>query len=106
VNQVTGGLPRTNSDGTVRGDSAADQPEGDPNFDSLTKTRHLLDFYRELLIFEREMLAGMRSWVQDRPGEVRQVIERDDIEPMEAHIKEFQERLRLWQDRARRLNAE
>jgi hypothetical protein len=48
----------------------------------------------------------MRSWAQSRPQELTRLIERDEIEPMEVLIEEFQERLRSWQEQQRRLDSE
>jgi hypothetical protein len=58
-------------------------------------------FYNGLLSREREVLREMRRLAGRRPEAWRKTVERSDIEPMEALVEQFEQRLRFWQHRER-----
>lgn len=72
----------------------------------LSDSRRSIELYGKLLSFEQEVLEAMRSWAQNRPTELRRIIQRDEIDPMEAMIEQFQQRLSIWRERERRLRPE
>ena len=69
----------------------------------LSDSRRSIELYGKLLSFEQEVLEAMRSWAQNRPAELRRIIQRDEIDPMEAMIEQFHHRLTIWRERERRL---
>lgn len=75
------------------------ETDQDLNTDSLSDIARQVSFYRELLSFEREVLRQMRSLAASHPEEVRRAVERSNIEPMEALIEQFEQRLSFWQQR-------
>jgi hypothetical protein len=106
-------LPEEESDLTSRspGDFLAKGPSRieeatDPNTDSPAEIGRQVSFYRQLLSFEREVLEHMRRLASDRPGELREAVERSNIEPMHALIEQFEQRLDFWQERERSLDSE
>ena len=93
------GLPaRPPSELLAEGASRVETDE-DPNTDSLSDIARQVSFYRELLSFEREILEQMRRLAASHPEEVRRAVERSNIEPMEALIEQFGQRLTFWQQR-------
>jgi hypothetical protein len=80
---------------------AADDPTVGRNEDSPVDPsidiRNQIGFYGHLLNFEQAMLERMRTLASSQPEEFRATIERFDIQPMEAMIGEFRQRLTFWQ---------
>ena len=77
-----------------------------PGPDPLTHVQRGIVVYREMLSFEQEILERMRRWARSRPDSLRRAIEASDIEPMEALLEQFRERLSFWQERERQLNQD
>jgi hypothetical protein len=72
-------------------------PEG--GIDSADVSQARLGFYGRLLSYERGMVQEMRRLVGGRPEAGRRAVERSDVEPMEALIEQFEQRLRFWRQR-------
>jgi hypothetical protein len=77
-----------------------------PNPVALSDVARQINFYRQLVSFEREVLEHMRSLAAGYPEELRGAVERSDIEPMEALIEQFEQRLSFWQQRDRELSSD
>jgi hypothetical protein len=98
-------LPEESTEEQLRsaGEFLAEGPsrieEADPQTDSLAQIGRQIGFYRELLSFEREVLEQMRSLSAGRPPELWEAVERSNIEPMQALIEQFEQRLSFWQER-------
>jgi hypothetical protein len=82
------------------------ETDEDPSTDSLSDIARQVSFYRELLSFEREVLEQMRRLAASHPDEVRRAVERSNIEPMEALIEQFGQRLSFWQQREREVSPD
>jgi hypothetical protein len=82
------------------------ETDEDPNTVSLSEVARQISFYGELLTFEREVLAQMRSLAASHPQELRGAVERSNIEPMEALIEQFEGRLSFWQQRQHELSPD
>jgi hypothetical protein len=74
--------------------------------DGLSEFRRQIRYYRHLLSFERECLERMRGLTASRPELLRPGVESSDLQPMEALIEQFQQRLRYWQQRERELSSD
>src|SRR5205807_1864757 len=74
--------------------------------DPLSYVQRGIVVYREMLSFEQEILERMRRWARSRPDSLRRAVEISDIEPMEALVEQFRERLNYWQERERQLSQD
>jgi hypothetical protein len=74
-------------------------PEGPTRPSGLSRTQ--LRFYESLLRYERAILQEMRRLIEGRPESGRRAVERSDVEPMEALIEQFEQRLRFWRQQSR-----
>jgi hypothetical protein len=81
------------------------QEGASPDTDSPVEIGRQLDFYRQLLNFEREVLEQMRRLSASRPAALKEAVERSNIEPMQELIEQFEQRLSFWQERERTLNS-
>jgi len=77
-----------------------------PGPDLLAYVQRGIVVYREMLSFEQEILERMRRWARSRPDSLRRAVEISDIEPMEALVGQFRERLSYWQERERQLSQD
>jgi hypothetical protein len=98
-------LRRTPGEFLAQGPSRIEEAV-DPNTNSRPEIGHQIAFYRELLSLEQEVLEHMRRLAAARPAELREAVERSNVEPMEALIEQFEQRLNFWQERERSLGSE
>jgi hypothetical protein len=98
--------PPRSSAGFLAGAASRIEEEASPNTDSPVEIGRQINFYRQLLKYEQEVLEQMRRLVAGRPATLREAVERSNIEPMQELIEQFEQRLSFWQERERTLNSE
>ncbi len=85
-------------------DGGFDLPRGgrgeDPESSSLAHAERWAIFYRELVNVETEVLGRMEQLAAGKPDDVRAAVQTSNIDPMEELIREFQQRLDFWEQRA------
>ncbi|MBJ7597836.1 MAG: hypothetical protein DLM67_08710 [Candidatus Nephthysia bennettiae] len=79
--------------------------DSDPNTESPHEIALQISFYGHLLDFEREVLEHMRRLAASSSKDLQRALQQSNIEPMEALIEQFEQRLSFWRQREAELRA-
>jgi len=67
--------------------------------------KHWIGVYQELLKTKRSLVANLQEMMAPQPKDVREELERADVQMLQLQIKRFERRLGFWQERQAALDG-
>jgi hypothetical protein len=67
--------------------------------------KHWVGVYRELLNTKQRLVTSLREMMASQPKDVREELQRADVQMLEMQIERFELRLRFWQQREAALDG-